>query len=115
MAGVVPIMCAAALSLLYSGEVTSVDQQQVSQALMFPTEVPNYGFIASFRPEVWETGITFKGDGNFPWGSSYTLLRESGPARWQKGKRVIIQIMACEDDGMLSALQNWNALAPPMR
>ena len=110
-----PIMCAAALHLVFSGEITSVSQMQSRLAQSFPMVLPNNGFILQPRPEVWEMGITLKNDKDTSAAGGVMWFKENGQPRWMRGKRIMVQIVACEDDGMLTALQSWGALAPAMR
>ena len=117
MEGLLPIMCAAGLSLLYSGEITSVSQLQIGMVRAFPEEVPNNGFLLQTRPEMWEMGISLKdsGDKGAAAAGGIMWFKITGAARWHKGQLVRVRISACDDDGMLSALESWNAFAPAMR
>jgi hypothetical protein len=114
MDGLIPIMCAAALSLFYSGEITSVNQLQVVSST-FPAEVPNNGFILSKQPELWQMGVTLNKSDTQRSTSGIAFFSEMGPVRWKKGQKMTVTVAACDDDGMLSSLQNWNAFAPPSR
>ena len=115
MAGIVPIMCAAALSLLYSGEVTSLSQLQIGQVQAFPEELPNNGFLLQTRPEMWEIGISLKDEQVSPAAVGIMWFKIIGVPQWYKGQTLTVRISACHDEGMLSALQAWNAFAPAMR
>ncbi len=115
MEGLIPIMCAAGLSLLYSGQITSLNQLQIAQERAFPAEVPNNGFLLEARPEQWEIGIRVENEESSATGGGLLWMKQTGPLRWHKGQTVTVRISACHDDGMYSSLQNWNAFAPAMR
>lgn len=115
MAGLIPIMCAAALSLLYSGEITHLSQLQIGQLKAFQEELPNNGFLLQTRPEMWEMGISLKDETVSPAGGGIVWFKVTGAPRWRKGQTLTVRISACNDEGMLSALEQWNAFAPAMR
>jgi hypothetical protein len=111
----IPIMCAAALSLLYSGEITSMNQLQVAKLQAFPEEVPNNGFLFQDRPEMWEMGIMLKNENITPAAGGLMWFKVLGAPHWHKGQVLTVRISACNDEGMLSTLQGWNAFAPAVR
>ncbi len=115
MAGAIPIMCAAALSVLYAGEVTSTDQLQTGYAFTFPNELPNDKFTLKPTHEMWQTSVKLQQVGQERAPSGMMFFTEVGPARWKHGQRITVVIHACNDEGMLSTLQTWNALAPGYR
>ncbi len=110
MAGVLPIMCAAALSVPYAGEVTSTDQLQMGYAFTFPSEVPNDNFKLLPTAEMWQTSVKLQQVGQERAPSGMMFFTEVGPPRWKYGQRITVVIQACNDHGMLSTLQTWNAL-----
>lgn len=112
MAGVLPIMCAAALSVLYAGEVTSTDQLQTGYAFTFPAELPNDNFKLKPTAEMWQTSVKLQQVGQERAPSGMMFFTEVGPPRWKYGQRITVVIQACNNQGMLSTLQTWNALAP---
>lgn len=112
MAGVIPIMCAAALSVLYAGEVTNTDQLQMGYAFTFPDELPNNNFMLKPTAEMWQTSVKLQQVGQERAPSGMMFFTEVGPPRWRYGQRITVVIQACNDDGMLNTLQTWNALAP---
>jgi hypothetical protein len=62
--------------------------------------------------DLWQMSLKLQmgKDPGSPVGS--VLLTEVGPLRWKLGQKVVVRISACEDDGMLTSLNTWNAFAP---
>ena len=114
MFDVLPLMCAAGLSMFYSGQITSTDQLQIGHLRSFSREVPNNGFILQTEPELWGMSIKMDNDSALS-GGGLIWFQQSGPLRWSKGQAITVHISACEDGGVLAALKNWNAFAPTIR
>ena len=112
MFDMLPLMCAAAMSVFYSGTITSVDQIKFGQLRSFSQEVPNNGFILQPTPDIWGMGIQMKDETAFASGGGLLWFTQKGPAGWYKGQTIRVYISACDDNSMYSALKTWNALAP---
>ena len=115
MAGLIPIMCAAGLSLMYSGEITSLNHLQIGHERAFLQELPNNGFLIQNRPELWEMGIKLDNSQSISMGGGIVWFTQMGSLQWTKGQTLTVHITACADNGRLSALERWNAFAPAMR
>ena len=113
MLDLLPIMCAAALSLMYEGQVTGVNQLEANRTVLaFSSPVPNNGFIATLQPELWDFTVSLKDRGSTLGSGGVVLFRVAGPPQWLKGQLVQVKINGCADNGMLAALARWNAFAP---